>query len=149
MRKELLINHFQKLGYKLITSDSYNIANRVEKYDKDLVLFFNPIRKRYEIHSCTFFPSARPTYVCGNPYLDAELILFMKRADNRTEFGFREKMDLLDREEQQREIEKSKKEQDLRENFLNNIKREDEKGTRYFHMGRWLNELPTNKGLCT
>lgn len=135
MRKELLINHFQKLGYKLITSDSYNIANRIEKYDKDLVLFFNPTRKRYEIHSCTFFPSNRPTYVCGSPYLDAELILFMKRADNRTEFGFREKMDLLDREEEQREIEKRNKEKDMRDNVLSIIKKED-KGTRHFYMGR-------------
>ncbi len=135
MRKELLINHFQKLGYKLITSDSYNIANRIEKYDKDLVLFFNPTRRRYEIHSCTFFPSARPTYVCGNPYLDAEIIMFMKRADNRTEFGFREKMDLLDREEEQREIEKRNKEKDMRDNVLSIIKKED-KGTRHFYMGR-------------
>ena len=61
MRKEL-INHFQKLGYKLITSDSYNIANRIEKYDKDLVLFFNPTRRRYD--TCTFFPFCKiPTYV--------------------------------------------------------------------------------------
>lgn len=136
MRKELLINHFQKLGYKLITSDSYNIANRIEKYDRDLILFFNPKRQRYEIHSCTFFPSARPTYVCGSPYLDAELILFMKRADNRTEFGFREKMDLLEQEELQREIERNKREQDLREHFINKIKKEDTKGTRHFYMGR-------------
>lgn len=134
MRKELLINHFRKLGYKLITSDPYNIANRIEKYDKDLVLFFNPTRKRYEIHSCTFYPSTRPTYVCGGPYLDAELILFMKRADNRTEFGFREKMDLLDREEQQREIESSKKEKDMRDNVLSIIKKED-KGIRHFYIG--------------
>lgn len=134
MRKELLISHFSKLGYKLITSDSYNIAKRIEKYDKDLVLFFNPTRKRYEIHSCTFFPSNRPTYVCGSPYLDAELILFMKRADNRTEFGFREKMDLLDREERQREIEKDKKFQDLKEEILLNVKKED-KGIRHFYIG--------------
>lgn len=134
MRKELLISRFQRLGYKLITSDSYNIANRVEKYDKDLVLFFNPSRKRYEIHSCTFFPSNRPTYVCGSPYLDSELILFMKRADNRTEFGFREKMDLLDREEQIREIEKKHKEQAIRENFMSLVKKED-KGIRHFYMG--------------
>jgi hypothetical protein len=134
MRKELLISRFQKLGYKLITSDSYNIAKRIEKYDSDLVLFFNPARKRYEIHSCTFFPSSRPTYVCGSPYLDAELILYMKRADNRTEFGFREKMDLLDREERQREIEKSKKEQDIRDNVISSIKKED-KGVRHFYMG--------------
>jgi len=133
-RKELLINHFQKLGYKLITSDPYNIANRIEKYDSDLVLFFNPSRERYEIRSCTFFPSSRPTYVCGSPHLDSELIIYMKRADNRTEFGFREKMDLLDREEQLREIEKKNKEQAMRENILSMIKKED-KGVRHFHMG--------------
>jgi len=133
-RKELLISHFSRLGYKLITSDSYNIAKRIEKYDKDLVLFFNPTRKRYEIHSCTFFPSSRPTYVCGCPHLDSEIILFMKRADNRTEFGFREKMDLLDREERQREIEKEKKFQDLKEDLLSNVKKED-KGVRHFYIG--------------
>jgi hypothetical protein len=59
----------------------------------------------------------------------------MKRADNRTEFGFREKMDLLDREEEQREIEKRNKEKDMRDNVLSIIKKED-KGTRHFYMGR-------------
>lgn len=130
-----MINHYSKLGYKLILSDVYNISKRIEKYDKDLILFFNPSRERYEIHSCTFFPSSRPTYVCGSPFLDSELILFMKRADNRTEFGFREKMDLLGREEQIREIEKKNKEQALRDNILSSIKKED-KGVRHFYMGR-------------
>ena len=134
-RKELLINYFSKLGYKLITSDNYNIANRVKKYDKDLILFFNPNRKRYEIHSCTFFPSNRPTYCVGSPYLDSELILMLKRADNRTEFSFREKMDVLDNEELKRELDSKKKEQDIRENFIQRIKQEDSKGTRHFHMG--------------
>jgi len=134
-RKELLIEHFISLGYKLITSDSYNIANRIEKYDKDLVLFFNPNRKRYEVHTSFCFPSKRPTYCVGNPYLDSELILMLKRADNRTEFGFREKMDILDREEMKREVDSNKKEQDLRENFIDTIKKEEVRGTRHFYMG--------------
>ena len=74
-RKELLIERFTSLGYKLITSDNYNIANRIEKYDKDLVLFFNPFRKRYEVHTSFFFPSKKPTYCVGSPYLDSELVV--------------------------------------------------------------------------
>lgn len=135
-RKELLINKFTSLGYKLITSDSYNIANRIEKYDKDLVLFFNPNRKRYEIHTSSFFPSKLPTYCVGSPYLDSELILMLKRADNRTEFGFREKMDILEREELQREINANKKEKDLIYDFANNAKDKIVTGKKYFHMGR-------------
>lgn len=133
-RKELLIKFFTSLGYKLITSDNYNIANRIEKYDKDLVLFFNPNRKRYEVHTSSFFPSKRPTYCVGSPYLDSELILMLKRADNRTEFGFREKMDVLDQEELGKEIESKKKEQDLRDNFIRNVKKED-KGVKHFYLG--------------
>lgn len=135
-RRELLIKHFTSLGYKLIESDNFNIANRIERYDKDLILFFNPKTKRYEIHSCTFFPSKRPTYCVGSPFLDSELILMLKRADNRTEFGFREKMDLLEREELHREYENKKKEQDVRENFIRTIAKEEIKETRHFYMGR-------------
>jgi len=134
-RKEQLINFFTSLGYKLIESDNYNIANRIRRYDKDLILFFNPKMPRYEIHSCTFFPSNRPTYCVGSPYLDSELILKLKRADNRTEFGFREKMDLIEESKLKEEISNQKKEQDLRENFISTIKKEFTKGTRHFYMG--------------
>ena len=133
-RKELLIKFFTSLGYKLITSDNFNIAKRIEKYDKDLILFFNPKMLRYEVHSCTFFPSSRPTYCVGSPYLDSELILMLKRADNRTEFGFREKMDVLDQEELEREIESKKKEKDMRDDFISNVKKED-KGVKHFYLG--------------
>jgi len=133
-RKELLIKFFTSLGYKLITSDNFNIAKRIEKYDKDLILFFNPKMLRYEVHSCTFFPSSRPTYCVGSPYLDSELILMLKRADNRTEFGFREKMDVLDQEELEREIESKKKEKDMRDDFIRNVKKED-KGVKHFYLG--------------
>ncbi|MDD3174570.1 MAG: hypothetical protein PHF63_13080 [Herbinix sp.] len=136
MKREQFIDYFKSLGYILIESDNYNIANRIRKYDKNLFLFFNPKRKRYEIHSCTFFPSNRPTYCVGSPYLDSELILMLKRADNRTEFGLREKMDLLEREELQRENENKKKEQDFRDNFIKTIAKEEIKETRHFYMGR-------------
>ena len=133
-RRNQLINFLTSLGYKLIESDNYNLANRIKKYDKDLLLFFNPKYPRYEIHSCTFFPSNRPTYCISSPYLDSELILKLKRADNRTEFDFREKMDLLDREKLQRDIINKKAECDLRENFINEVKKEN-KGIRHFYMG--------------
>ena len=54
-RKELLINHFQKLGYKLITVIVTILLTELKKYDKDLVLFFNPTRRRYEIDYCLLF----------------------------------------------------------------------------------------------
>jgi len=133
-RRNLLINFLTSLGYKLIMSDNFNIANRIEKYDKDLLLFFNPKYPRYEIHSCTFFPSNRPTYCVSSPCLDSELILKLKRADNRTEFGFREKMDLVEQSRLKEEMSNQKKEQDLRESMLNSVKKED-KGVKHFYLG--------------
>jgi len=133
-RRNQLINFLTSLGYKLIESDNYNLANRIKKYDKDLLLFFNPKYPRYEIHSCTFFPSNRPTYCISSEYLDSELLLKLKRADNRTEFGFREKMDLVEQSRLKEEISNQKKEQDLRENMMSNVKKED-KGIRHFYMG--------------
>ena len=44
-------------------------------------------------------------------------------------------MDVLDNEELKRELDSKKKEQDIRENFIQRIKQEDSKGTRHFHMG--------------
>ena len=133
-RRNQLINFLTSLGYKLIESDNYNLANRIKKYDKDLLLFFNPKYPRYEIHSCTFFPSNRPTYCISSEYLDSELLLKLKRADNRTEFGFREKMDLVEQSRLKEEVSNQKKEQDLRENMMSNVKKED-KGIRHFYMG--------------
>lgn len=96
-RKEYLINHLLKRGYRHIEDDIYDISKRVSEYDEDLILFFNPRRQRYEIHSCTFFPSARPTYCVGSNRLDAELIYTLRMADNRTEYGFKEKMKDIDK----------------------------------------------------
>jgi len=61
-RKGLLINHLRKLDYRLMEDDVYNIANNLREYDDDLILFFNPKGERYEVHSCTFFPSKKATY---------------------------------------------------------------------------------------
>lgn len=135
-RSFLLINFLTSLGYKLIEDDNFNLANRIRKYDKDLLLFFNPKIKRYEIHSCTFFPSSRPTYCTSSKYLDSELLLKLKRADNRTEFGFREKMDLIEQDRLKEEIANEKREQDLRENLVKTLAKEDSKGTRHFLIGR-------------
>lgn len=135
-KRELLIEYFKKLGYKHIEDDSYNIAKRVKKYDKELVLLFNPKMERYEVHTCAFFPSSRPTYCVGCNHLDYELIHRLKEADNRTEYGFREKMDEIEQARIKAELSKEKRENDLRDYFVGNIKREDSKGTRHFYMGR-------------
>lgn len=118
-RKELLINHLRKSGYQLMESDVFNIANNLREYDNDLILFFNPKGERYEIHSCTFFPYKKVTYCVSSDNLE-DIFYKVKKADNRV-VGFEEKMKQVDESKMKHEIEKAKKEQDLRENFTKEV----------------------------
>ena len=130
MREEF-IRYFKGLGYIPIEDDVFNIAKRLRKYDNDLILFFNPRNKRYEVHSCTFFPSKRPTYCVSCEFLDYEIILKIRQADNRV-IGFNEKMKMIDESKIKEEIMKAKKEEDLRDNFIREVKKSE---TKHFSMG--------------
>lgn len=130
-RKELLINHFRKSGYQLMEDDVYNIANELREYDKDLILFFNPRGQRYEVHSCTFFPYTRATYCVSSENLD-EIFYKIRKADNRV-IDFEEKMKQVDESKLKEEIEKAKKEADMRENFTKTVEKVD-KGIKHFSM---------------
>lgn len=130
-RKELLINHFRKSGYQLMEDDVYNIANELREYDEDLILFFNPRGQRYEVHSCTFFPYTRATYCVSSETLDT-ILYKIKLADNKVT-SFEEKMDKIDESKLKEEIEKAKKEADMRENFTKEVGKAD-KGVKHFTM---------------
>lgn len=132
--REQFIDYLSKKGYIPIEDDVYNISKRIKKYDNDLVLFYNPGNKRYEVHTCTFFPSKRPTYCVSNEFCDYELLEKLRKADNRV-ITFNKKMQMVEESKLMEEIAKEKKEQDLRENFISRMKKED-KGIRHFYMGR-------------
>ena len=118
-RKGLLINHLRKSGYQLMESDVYNIAEELRNYDNDLILFFNPKGERYEVHSCTFFPSKKVTYCISSDKLE-DVFYKLKQADNRV-IDFEKKMKMVEESKLKEEIEKAKKEQDLRENFVKEV----------------------------
>lgn len=118
-RKGLLINHLRKLGYRLMEDDVYNIANNLREYDDDLILFFNPKEERYEVHSCTFFPSKKVTYCVSSDKLE-DVFYKLKQADNKV-IEFEKKMKMVEESKLKHEIEKAKKEQDLRENFVKEV----------------------------
>ena len=118
-RKGLLINHLRKLGYRLMEDDVYNIANDLREYDDDLILFFNPKEGRYEVHSCTFFPYKKVTYCVSSDKLE-DAFYKLKQADNKV-IEFEKKMKMVEESKLKHEIEKAKKEQDLRENFVKEV----------------------------
>ncbi len=121
-RKEYLVKHLIERGYHHIEDDVYDIAKRTSEYDEDLILFFNPHIKRYEIHSCTFFPSTRPTYCVGSDKLDAELLYMLRMADNRTEYGFKEKMDDVEESIIREEIRKQNAVEDIQKEAAKDAK---------------------------
>lgn len=118
-KRNKLINTMLDRGYSLIEDDVYHIAQRLQKYDKDLCLFFNPYRGAYEIHT----PLYSPSYCVSNEHCDYELLLKLKRADNRTEYGFREKMDEIDKEQELKEIRDEKRFEDLKRDVIRQVER--------------------------
>ncbi len=118
-RKGLLINHLRKLDYRLMEDDVYNIANNLREYDDDLILFFNPKEGRYEVHTCTFFPSKKSTYCISSKNLE-DVFYRLRQADNRV-IDFKKKMEMVEESKLKHEIEKEKREQDLRENFVKEV----------------------------
>jgi hypothetical protein len=118
-RRELLINHMRKSGYQLMEDDVFNTANNLRQYDDDLILFFNPKEERYEVHSCTFFPSKKVTYCVSSDKLE-DVFYKLKQADNKV-IEFEKKMKMVEESKLKHEIEKAKKEQDLRENFVKEV----------------------------
>ena len=133
-RKEGLIRKMLMRGYKHIEDDVYEIAKRVNEYDEDLLLFFNPKMKRYEIHSCTFFPSSRPTYCISGEHLDYRLIDALRWADNRTDYGFNEKMSDIEKSYEQEELSKEKKVEDMQHEVKKDVKQRLQM-TQHFYMG--------------
>ncbi len=118
-RRELLINHMRKSGYQLMEDDVFNTANNLRQYDDDLILFFNPKEERYEVHTCTFFPSKKPTYCISSKTLE-DVFYRLRQADNRV-IDFKKKMEMVEESKLKHEIEKEKREQDLRENFVKEV----------------------------
>lgn len=123
-KRRTLIDRMLKRGYKLIENDVFNIANRIRKYDKDLVLFFNPYRGAYEVHTSFYITTSRPTYCVSSDSLDYSLILKLKRADNRTEYGFREKLDDIEKSYDQEEKSKQKEYENIKEDILKRCEKE-------------------------
>ena len=118
-RRELLINHMRKSGYQLMEDDVFNTANNLRQYDDDLILFFNPMEERYEVHTCTFFPSKKSTYCISSKTLE-DVFYRLRQADNRV-IDFKKKMEMVEESKLKHEIEKEKREQDLRENFVKEV----------------------------
>jgi len=118
-RRELLINHMRKSGYQLMEDDVFNTANNLRQYDDDLILFFNPKEGRYEVHTCTFFPSKKSTYCISSKTLE-DVFYRLRQADNRV-IDFKKKMEMVEESKLKHEIEKEKREQDLRENFVKEV----------------------------
>lgn len=118
-KKNKLIRRLSSKGYKLIEDDVYNISKRIRQYDKDLLLFFNPSNGAYEIHTSLSLPS----YCVSSDVLDSRLLLKLKRADNRTEYGMREKMDEIEREQEEKEKASQRHFDDLRQNVLRECER--------------------------
>ena len=133
-RKEGLIKRLRERGYKHIEDDVYDIAHRINEYDGELLLFFNPFIKRYEIHSCTSFPSNRPTYCVSSYELDYRIINSLRWADNRSDYGFKEKMDDIEKSYDLEEKRKSQTVEDMQKEVKNDVKTRL-KMKQHFHMG--------------
>jgi hypothetical protein len=71
------------------------------------------------VHSCTFFPSKKVTYCVSSDKLE-DVFYKLKQADNKV-IEFEKKMKMVEESKLKHEIEKAKKEQDLRENFVKEV----------------------------
>lgn len=120
---EKLIEYLVNRGYIHIKDDVYDISKRIEKYDKNLILLYNTHQARFEIHTSLNFLPYRPTYCVGSKYLDSSLILKLKKADNRTEYGLREKLDDIDLSYEIEEKNKNAKFEDLKQDFIKNVEK--------------------------
>lgn len=56
---------------KLITSDMFNISKRIKKIDKNLLVFYNKNKDRYEVHYSNSYKNSSTLAFCVGKNLNA------------------------------------------------------------------------------
>ena len=83
------MKRLQDMGLIIIGSDVFGIADRLKCYDPELVLCYNERKKEYQVWT------QGGACAAISDRLDAELIEKVMRADGRTSYGMRAKLDEL------------------------------------------------------
>ena len=106
MNKHLIHDTLAKNGLIVIESDVFDIAKRISEYDKDLVTVYNGQKDEFQVWDTKGFPNMVVATFAKE--LDARLIERVKRADNRTSYGMRAKLDEIKKEQDKREVDEKK-----------------------------------------
>lgn len=106
MNKDAIYEALRKQRLIVIQSDVYDIAKRISEYDEDLVTVYNGQMDEFQVYDTKTFPIM--TVATFAKELDSRLIEKVKRADNRTSYGMRAKLDDIKHEQEKREADEKK-----------------------------------------
>ena len=120
----------KKKGLKVIESDVYDIAQRISAYDPNLVTTWNPKQEEYQVYDCRLFPHIM--MATWHNVLDRRLLERVRRADGRTEYGTKAKLDEVQAEHEKKELDEKKEAHDLAQSVKSELKGMD-KGQKIFH----------------
>jgi len=119
----------EKKGLKVIYSDTQDIGKRINAYDKDLILTYNPKQNEYQVYDVQNYPIVMIATFAS--VLDARLIERVKRADNRTSYGIRAKVDEVRNEQMKKEADEKKSAYEIAQAMKKELKGAD-KGLKHF-----------------
>lgn len=106
MNKHLIHDTLKENGLIVIETDVFDIAKRISTYDECLVTVYNGSKDEFQVWDTRDFPNMVVATFAKD--LDARLIEKVKRADNRTSYGMRAKIDEIRREQEKREADEKK-----------------------------------------
>lgn len=106
MDKNTIYDALEKNGLIVIKSDVFDIANRISAYDDTLVTVYNASKDEFQVWDTANFPNMMVATFAKD--LDARLVEKVKRADNRTSYGMRAKLDEIKAEQEKREADEKK-----------------------------------------
>jgi len=109
-------------GYEVIESDVLNVCEGIREYDRTLSVIFNEKMKEFQVYENV--ENKAPCMVTFSNNLDRRLIDKLMKADNKTEYGFSEK--IADIEDEKIFEEHKQKEDGIKFNKI--ISREMQKG---------------------
>jgi len=97
--------------FELIESDVCDISNRIEKYDKDMFIVFNKLKRKYEIHSLEFASidaTPKETFQTTIPYDNLDCRALEHLHDNDIRLHGRKIFERIDQQEGLREKQKQR-----------------------------------------
>ena len=89
----------QERGYIVLDSDVYNIGKRLKEYDPCLFLVWDNSKQEYQVWSS----EKGLQFVVWAKELDARILEKVKKADGRTSYGLKAKLDEINSERELKE----------------------------------------------